>query len=998
MVLVLFCGGLGARAQTTSTTINGITYTHYTGYYNHGTVAGAVVTDVSNTVSDADIRSQVTISGTTYTVTHIGHGAFRSCGATLKKVTFPSTITTVVGNPFGMNNDIDGTQYPTATNTSISLNELVWNAANATLEGVSQYYEDECSSYQNYMDVKVTKLTFGSTCQTIPQLSRKGSTCVKNPSYLKSSVATIDIAYGVASISGYAFYGFTALTDLTLPNTVQEIKESAFEGCGSLSEVTLPSALYTLEDNAFANTRIVIVTLPQYLQTLGNAFAGCTYLSSIQVNPSNVYYKSDNGVLYDYGMTNLICYPPAKIGTSYTIPSTVTRISQGAFLNTKLSTVTIPNSVSKIGANAFQNSALTSVTFPDDIHLDSIHDNTFAKCSNLTSIEIPEGVTYIGRNVFSSSMTKITLPSTLKKVGILFYESTESNIKLETIICNAINPPQTSAYMTYEEGSYEPEDNSEVVYKQTTVIVPCVAYDNYKNIAEITSYPNYTYYRWKYFDKLTKASPVALSTITKDTYVENCDCYTFADEITITNNGSLAFADYTAAATALSGKNVVLERILTVGKWSLIGNISSETTYEFLDKNYGYVDAETVYKDNHHAFTANAYDYTKNAWYDNYQRHNDATPENYGAFFAYPFVNALVSGDELYEDYVVLPQKINSSDINLGDVTFTASNTGDASTVTEFEGRWFALSNPYLGLLNAEKFHTDNASQIQGSSIYAYDNEKEDWEYINFTGMPGNDWVFRPAAGFMVASASDKQDLNITFSTSQILTESDKTKFYFEYDKQQPITFTLTANGVEKQMFARISETSQDGFDGEDSYVMVSENNDAITPYFVVDNRSIIDNHFKNLPYTCDINFNSYHGATAELSVKNIPENIEVSIIDCQNDNQQTVLTEENSFVFYADEGTNKGRYKVMFAKKNAGIEDIATANNNVEITNRNNEITIHGSDLRNAEIINALGQTVYSQNLSGNDATVKFNGTSGAYIVKIQTAKGTKSGKIIVK
>ena len=85
LVATLLCIGLGAKAQT-SATINGITYNYYQGYYStSGQKNCVVVTDVSNTISHANILSSVYINGQYRDVTIIGYGCFQNCGSTLKK-------------------------------------------------------------------------------------------------------------------------------------------------------------------------------------------------------------------------------------------------------------------------------------------------------------------------------------------------------------------------------------------------------------------------------------------------------------------------------------------------------------------------------------------------------------------------------------------------------------------------------------------------------------------------------------------------------------------------------------------------------------------------------------------------------------------------------------------------------------------------------------------------------------------------------------------------
>ena len=76
--------------------------------------------------------------------------------------------------------------------------------------------------------------------------------------------------------------------------------------------------------------------------------------------------------------------------------------------------------MTSIGRTAFQScSGLTSVTFGEDSKLDTIRDWTFNGCSALTSIDIPNTVTSIGKYAFQacSSMTSIEIPSGVTSIG-----------------------------------------------------------------------------------------------------------------------------------------------------------------------------------------------------------------------------------------------------------------------------------------------------------------------------------------------------------------------------------------------------------------------------------------------------------------------------------------------------------------------------------------------------------------------------------------------------
>ena len=83
-----------------------------------------------------------------------------------------------------------------------------------------------------------------------------------------------------------------------------------------------------------------------------------------------MYYSSnDDGVLFNKDQTVLIQYPIGNTRTSYTIPESVTRIQNDAFVfSDYLVDVTIPEGVTSIGYDAFGDcTALPSVTIPESV-------------------------------------------------------------------------------------------------------------------------------------------------------------------------------------------------------------------------------------------------------------------------------------------------------------------------------------------------------------------------------------------------------------------------------------------------------------------------------------------------------------------------------------------------------------------------------------------------------------------------------------------------------
>lgn len=116
-----------------------------------------------------------------------------------------------------------------------------------------------------------------------------------------------------------------------------EIPYKAFGDCKNLENVTLKGDIYKIGSNAFRNTKISKIELPYTVKFIGSeAFYNCKNLNEIKFS-SHLEAISTNAFKKCSSLTNI------------ELPSSLLRLYDGAFIDTKIKEVNLSKSVSMLG-------------------------------------------------------------------------------------------------------------------------------------------------------------------------------------------------------------------------------------------------------------------------------------------------------------------------------------------------------------------------------------------------------------------------------------------------------------------------------------------------------------------------------------------------------------------------------------------------------------------------------------------------------------------------
>ena len=232
----------------------------------------------------------------------------------------------------------------------------------------------------------------------------------------------------VTSVASYTFYYDHNIKTIKFSNGITKLNDNCIYYCSGLTSISIPASVE------------IIDTCPIYR---------CNSLTTIKVSSSNQFFTASKNCLYSKDKTVLYSVPSGL--ESFTVPSTVKKISDKAFSYSGIKTIKLNSGLESIGSYAFSNTDITSVTLPSS--LTELGSYAFSNCSSLTSVKFNSGLRTIGYRCFyyCTELGSVSLPDTIESVeGYAFYNCP----KIKTItIPSSVTSIGNYAFGYYSDGS-----------------------------------------------------------------------------------------------------------------------------------------------------------------------------------------------------------------------------------------------------------------------------------------------------------------------------------------------------------------------------------------------------------------------------------------------------------------------------------------------------------------------------------------------------------------
>lgn len=383
-------------------------------------ITSVIIGEGVNTIGDNAFSwcSDLAIVAIPDSVVTIGTGSFSYCTG-LVSVTFGNKVSSIGSFAFNACRSLSSVELPDSV---LSIDGYAFEDCTslgtinlgAGVNKIEDSVFDGCTALTS-IAVDTSNPSFASIGGVL--FDKDATKLIRYPSGI--TAASYTIPSKVTEIGSHALIDSVNLSSVTIGGSVSRIDSFAFKDCTKLGSISIPDSVEYIGYSAFDGcSAMTAITIGTGLSSIYESFPDSGDLVSVEVDEGNMFFSSEDGILFNKERTELVLYPSSKTEDSFTVPDTVTTIGSYAFRGSSFLSEVDLGHVTTVESNAFRDcSKLLRLVIPDSMV--SIGSWAFDNCSSLVDIEFGNGLERIGSYAFDDcdSLVSVELPDTVLSIG-----------------------------------------------------------------------------------------------------------------------------------------------------------------------------------------------------------------------------------------------------------------------------------------------------------------------------------------------------------------------------------------------------------------------------------------------------------------------------------------------------------------------------------------------------------------------------------------------------